>query len=664
MNSSHLRQHGESSANGSATYRPDIDGLRAVSVIAVILFHAGVPAVTGGYVGVDVFFVISGYLITRLLIERPERSLRSQLAEFYVRRARRILPALLVVMWVTAIAAWLMYTPRALIQFGRSLAWCATMLGNVAAWEAGGYFDTPWASTPLLHLWSVAVEEQFYLFYPILLLLCLRLLPRRWAVRLVVVGTAGSLALCVWASLRHPAANYYAAPARAWELSFGALLALGAVPSITSRVLSQVLAALALLVIFATALVYDSSTLYPGVNTIAPALAAAALIVTGCGTPASVNRWLAAPPLVFTGLISYSLYLWHVPVLILSAYYRIEPLGPSLKLGLILIIALLSVASWALIERPIRSRRRLSSNALFLAIALLCSAITAAAGWWLSRSDGIPRRFPPEIQHLLSDGEFFAQGGADCMGMDARKIEAGALCRLGAQGPARSTVLLWGDSHSWALLPALDAAARRRGARVYFAAKSTCRPLLGVRSGFLSQQAEDACAAFNRAMTLAVQKLHPDVVMLDAYWSLGGTALIPDPQLRISPADSGFSRGLQETVRQIGSAARRVCVVQGVPILKYDLPQAFLMTRLRGIDDKFLGLNHAEAFQQQQFVDREIHELDRRGLLSAVDPKDVLCSAERCLVQAADGAPLYRDTNHLSLAGAALVAPLLERCIE
>jgi peptidoglycan/LPS O-acetylase OafA/YrhL len=296
------QMHG--AAGGRAAYRPDIDGLRALSVMAVILFHAGIPGVTGGFVGVDVFFVISGFLITRLLLEHAERSPWAQLREFYQRRARRILPALFVVIWASAAGAWLLFAPAELTGFGHFVAACAAMLANVAAWNSGGYFDTPWATTPLLHLWSIAVEEQFYLLFPLLFIFMQRLLPARWRVPLIGAAALASLTACVWASYAHPAANYYAAPTRAWELLAGSLLALGAVPVPARRALCDLIAWLALATLLTACLVFDSRTRYPGLHTLAPALATAALIVTG-GAASSANRALAFGPLVFAGLLSY-----------------------------------------------------------------------------------------------------------------------------------------------------------------------------------------------------------------------------------------------------------------------------------------------------------------------------------------------------------------------
>ena len=639
-----------------AAYRPDIDGLRAVSVLAVILFHSGFGVASGGYVGVDVFFVISGFLITRLLLEKPGISIGARLREFYLRRGRRILPALFVVIWASALAAWVLFSPRELTGFGRFVAACAAMLANIPAWHAGGYFDTPWAATPLLHLWSIAVEEQFYVFFPLALLFVQRRLPANWRVPVIGAAAATSLALCVWASYTHPAANYYAAPTRAWELLAGALLALGAVPRPASRLLAESLAVLALLAIVAACAWYDSRTRYPGIFTLVPAIATAILIVTGSGRPAGVNRLLSFGPLVFIGLISYSLYLWHVPVLTLFGYFNIVPANFPQKLGLLALIAGLAIASWAWVERPVRSRRFLHGNSGFAWTAVVCSVGTIAGGLVLAHSDGYPRRFPQEVQRILDNDRLFGVSGTGCMGLTPASIDADALCSSGASGVTRATVMLWGDSHAWALLPAVEQIAASRDARLLFAAWPGCRPLPGVDNELLPGSSQARCADFNAAMLRAVRRLRPDVLVLHAQWMHGAT-----PGVRAGEVE----RGLRDLAREAGSAVRAICVVQGVPRYPFSVPNALAVAHMRGLDPGFYVLTRAEVMRQQSAVDEPIRASAADGLLRAVDPKLVFCGERgSCRYRGDDGLPYYRDDNHLSVSGALLLAPSLDTCVR
>ena len=277
-------------------YRPDIDGLRAISVLAVILFHSAVPGFAGGYVGVDVFFVISGYLITQVLMAAPERSLGGRLREFYVRRCRRILPALLVMLVATvAVACWL-FLPGDLPHFGAVLSATSVFAGNVVAWQSGGYFEMHDPSfNPLAHLWSLAVEEQFYIVFPLIFLASGKARNGR-QLTLIASCVVVSFALCVWASYTHPRANFFLAPTRAWELLLGSLVALGLGRSLSTHPLRGIVSGAALLALLGCVIGYDGSLPYPGLYALVPCGSAALLLAAGAGARRSnVGRWLGTP---------------------------------------------------------------------------------------------------------------------------------------------------------------------------------------------------------------------------------------------------------------------------------------------------------------------------------------------------------------------------------
>jgi peptidoglycan/LPS O-acetylase OafA/YrhL len=364
--------------------------------------HGGIPGFGGGYVGVDVFFVISGYLITRLLEESRDESARRALGTFYVRRMRRILPALLVTCLVTAIVAVALFTPDELVNVGKYLAATPVLLSNVATWsERSGYFAPDVRQLPLSHLWSISVEEQFYLIYPLLVIAITRYaLPYR-RLTLVVLASV-SLSLCIWVSHYKPLANYFFAPTRAWELLLGATLAIGGTPRIGHRIVTEGLAAASLVGIAIAVHLYTAQTLYPGTATMLPCLATAALLATGSSPqPALVNRLLSWPPLVFVGLISYSLYLWHQPLLAFVSYYRIAPLTPAATAVPLAVTLLVAAASWRLIERPVRARLFMKSTRTLLAGMGVGSAVILLIGLVLWNSEGFPHRFPPEARGLI-----------------------------------------------------------------------------------------------------------------------------------------------------------------------------------------------------------------------------------------------------------------------
>jgi peptidoglycan/LPS O-acetylase OafA/YrhL len=636
-------------------YRPDIDGLRALAVLAVILFHSGVPGVGGGYAGVDVFFVISGYLITRLLEQSRGQSTRRALADFYLRRARRILPALLVTCAVSAVVAAVLFLPRELVDLGRYLAATPLLLSNVASWAGGGYFAPRRPTVPLQHLWSIAVEEQFYLIYPLVLLLLTRYLPRQRALTLMAVALA-SLALCMWASRAHPVANYYLAPARAWELLLGAMLALATphVEALPARPLAfELLGVAGLLGIGLAVTLYGAQTPYPGAAALLPCAATAALIVSGArARPALVNRVLAWRPLVFVGLLSYSLYLWHRPLLVFAGYYHIEPLGPA-AVGLMLTaLVLVAFISWRFIEQPIRTRRLLRTPAALIAAAAFASVLIFAVGVVLWRSNGFPQRFSPEARLLLAD----VPGGADwvrCISTPIEQVRAGRLCNDLA-APGASKVLVWGDSHALALMPGLQALEPTYPMHLYLAAKSSCEPLLPPPAGSPPHgdaAAWDWCARFNAAVMEAIAGLDPDTIILAARWVDSG---IPAGVLDISS-------GIEQTVRRIG-AGRAVCIVLGVPALRYPAPYALLMARRRKLAPDFLRISRSDALAQLGEVEPAVRALAARDALRLADPKDILCAADSCRFTS-DGHSLYWDDNHLSPYGARFVAQSLRSCL-
>jgi peptidoglycan/LPS O-acetylase OafA/YrhL len=632
----------------SSTYRPDIDGLRAAAVTAVILFHAEIPGFSGGFVGVDVFYVISGYLITQLLTGSSEQPLRSRLAQFYVRRARRILPALLVTSLIVTMAAIAILLPWDLARFGRYLAATAVLGTNIAAWsDKIGYFQSKLAHVPITHFWSVAIEEQFYLIYPITLtLICKCFLRHRRSVLAVLAVL--SFGVCLWGSYHAPAANYYLAPSRAWELLLGGILALSGTRSPRWKLADELLAASSAIALGIAVYRYGPTTRYPGWYAIVPCAASAILIYTGRRGSTCVGNFLSLRPLVFTGLISYSLYLWHFPLLVLFGYYnirKIDALGIGMLLGLVYIVA---VVSWKWVEAPIRTRAVMKSDRSFLWTALIANIVILGAGVVLWRTGGLPGRYPAEVRARGGEWLFDSEILTRCANTALAKIAAGELCSFGPQDNDSPRALVWGDSHAMALLPAYQQLAISHHLRLYFAIRSSCRPLLDPTTGATDDAARAGCAQFNAAVAQAVLRLHPDLLILNAHWV--GT-------------DADFSRGLRETLRATAAHDRAVCVVLDVPTFKYDVPTALGVARQRGISEDFLELPRAEALRQYGGAESDVRVLQRQGVLSFVDPKHLLCAGDSCKFESG-GNLLYWDADHLSWAGAQFVAPVLEGCFR
>jgi peptidoglycan/LPS O-acetylase OafA/YrhL len=646
------------------TYRPDIDGLRAIAVVAVILFHSEIPGFGGGFVGVDVFYVISGYLITQLLVESAQQQPRAWLTDFYIRRIRRILPALIATSLIVAAAAAAILLPWDLAKFGTYLVATSALGTNIAAWmERIGYFQSGAARVPITHFWSIAIEEQFYLIYPITLGLICRYLPRHRSSALIAPAVV-SFAVCVWGSYHAPGANYFLAPSRAWELLLGGALATsGGWRMVKSRFANELLTAGSLLALAFAVSRYGPTTPYPGFYAIAPCAASALLIHVGGQQSTVAGKLLSLRPLVFTGLISYSLYLWHFPVLMLAGYYNIRKIGAFGLGALIAFIYILAVASWRWVETPVRTRTFLKSNRSLLLSALVGNIVILGVGLVLWKSDGLPRRFPPEVRARGGEWLFDSDFLTGCANIPFDRIASGDLCSFGPRDNDTPRVVVWGDSHAIALLPAYQTLAVSHHLRLYFAVHSSCRPLLGLTNRAQAEPTRTGCAQFNAAVAQAVRRLDPGLLILNAHWIDADADLILQSNTGIVPGESNFTRGLRETLRETRSTDRSVCVVLDVPTLKYDLPNALGVARKRGIAEDFLKPTRAEALEQYRGPERDIRALEQRGMLHYVDPKDLLCRGNSCTLES-DGNLLYWDADHLSWTGAQFVSSVIDGCFR
>ncbi|UVK40148.1 acyltransferase [Mesorhizobium sp. AR10] len=456
-------------------YRADIDGLRAVAVLPVVLFHAGFPLFGGGYVGVDVFFVISGYLITKIIVDDIEQH-KYSVASFYERRIRRIIPAYLATVVVTMVVALVFMLPEDLEDFGGSALWSALMSSNVFFWiESNDYFNGAAELKPLLHTWSLSVEEQFYVLFPIGLLVVYRLGLWRYAAALCLLAAVASLGLAAYGVRQTPMAAFYLLPTRAWELLVGSLLAFELVPAPRRRVAGwESFAGLGL--ILAPVISYTAETPFPGIMALPPVLGAALIIHSGLGqSTAPFTELLSNPLLRFVGLISYSLYLWHWPIVVFMRYYYIE-LSFYQRIFIVAFSIAIAFLSWRFIERPGRRRDgTLRRPQLFLATAT-SMALLAAAGWAARESLGFPSRVPKDIQILASKRAH--QGPwRECGYVYRDRRDIDTLCVRGAAHQSPDFVII-GDSHANAVAAAIFQNAAEVGRAGYQISDTGYRPLL------------------------------------------------------------------------------------------------------------------------------------------------------------------------------------------
>ena len=392
------------------SYRSEIDGIRAIAIASVVLFHGWSSAFPGGYVGVDIFFVISGYLITSIIFNEMKAGKFTYL-NFYARRARRILPALLAMIAITTTAAFLLFLPDDLTEYGKIVIYTLLFGGNFRLAATPGYFHHSMQENPLLHMWSLSVEEQFYLIWPTLLALMIRFLPERRH-RLAVLAL-GALSLVAAEALVHiwPRSAFFHLPTRGWELLAGALLAMNFIPRIASKAVAESLSAIGLALMIAPLFLYDKETPFPGLAALVPVLGCALVIYSTENERTRVAALLSWKPIVFTGLISYSLYLWHWPIFAFTTYELLRPL--TFLEGFLCVLAAVSAAvfSWRFIEQPFRRRAKRPATAparpewFFIPsigrsgqFAVLLTALIIACGSFFQESKGAAWRFPVEAR--------------------------------------------------------------------------------------------------------------------------------------------------------------------------------------------------------------------------------------------------------------------------
>lgn len=642
-------------------YRPEIDGLRAVAVVPVVLFHAHMPGVGGGFVGVDVFFVISGFLITGILAGDVAAG-RFSLLTFYERRVRRIFPALFALLAVCSALALALLLPHELEDFAASLTSSALFYSNFHYMQSTGYFVGAPDTKPLLHMWSLAVEEQFYIVFPLYLYAMSRLAPRA-LLPVTLALLALSLALSVQMTRPQSDQAFYYTPARVWELLTGSVLALTRV--LPPRRLAEPLALLGLALIAVAVVTFDQRTLFPGVAAILPVAGAALVIWAARGTLA--GRLLSAGPVRFIGLISYSLYLWHWPLLVFYRFWRVAPPTPW-ELALVVAASVAAaILSWRFVERPFRHGAFRRGPVLGAGVAAMAAA--ALFGTLVTQAQGFPGRFPPGLL-ALADTRRDEVSFARCNSLPAPGYTP---CVIGPGAASDAGFLLWGDSHAGALLPAFEAAAQAKAETGLYMGQGGCVPLVGVsqnREGF------DTCDEGAEAILAALAE-KPDIgtVILVSRWAqyalgrrflheAGHPVFLRDDQTRgASYAENArvFERGLDRTLHALAALGRRVVIVTQVPENQFDLPVAMARAEWLGQDVDFAPLR-ADYEARQAFVNGLFRAAEAQGRARVLDLGARLCAEPRCPV-ARSGTPLYRDSNHLTQtharALASVVAPAL-----
>lgn len=655
-------------------YRREIDGLRAIAVVPAGPFHAGFKLFGGGYIGVDIFFVISGYLITGLLLAELEAG-EFSLVRFYERRARRILPALFLVLACSIPFAWLWMTPDALRRFSLGLGAIALFVSNILFWREHGYFAPDGALDPLLHTWSLAVEEQFYLLFPLILMTAWRLGPKR--VFWLIAGAAVlSLLASEWGWRHKPAANFYLAPTRAWELLAGSLcawwLARRAVPASNGASVAGIV------LIIASILTFDVASPVPGLAGLVPVLGTV-LVILFCSGETWTARWLGSRGLVGIGLISYSAYLWHQPLFAFARLRSITEPSQPLLLALAGLTFVLAALSWRFVERPFRKPGYwpLTRPRSVLVVGTLGGLMLAGLGVIGFAAGGFPGRFSPQEQALALAAR--DKPDTTCHFSEAKLPASLPLKDCLEIRPGAPMVLLLGDSHSWASSRVMRSLLGAEGIGSYDFSYSGCLPLTGLN--FPDGRPSAACAALDAAALRDARRLDARTIVLSARYQmylhgahfdngLGGAdtgdcarldlGVLSECEPRTERQRQVMLAALEGRIRALAGTFALV-LVDPVPEAGWNVPErSFKLAYFR----RQTGAITTPLSRYEQRT-REISVLFER--LAAQLPNvrrarvaRVLCDVQRAQCVNADaGGVYYFDDNHLSETGVRLVAPTI-----
>lgn len=659
-------------------YRREIDGLRALAVLPVLLFHAGFQAFGGGYIGVDIFFVISGYLITTIILAELQTG-NFSIIKFYERRARRILPALFLVMLACLPFAWAWMSPMGLQEFSKSVVAVSLFLSNILFWKEAGYFATANELKPLLHTWSLAVEEQYYVLFPIFLILVWRF-GQRWIISILVVAALASLALSEWALTRYTSASFYLLPTRGWELLIGALAAFYLLPRGGERSVNlplyQAASLLGLLMIIYSVFIFDKFTSFPGANALTPTIGAVLIVLFA--TPATfVGKLLGTKLLVGIGLISYSTYLWHQPLFSFARYASLQEPSKILFLGLIIASLLLAFFTWKFVETPFRNKNKTSRKQIFW-FGALGSLFFIAIGLVGVYNKGFEKRF--NMPATLKSSFGLTDTAHACFDKPNLATNKDWLCDIGASKETMPEIVVFGDSHSKSLFDAFNSAALKANIHAVYSGVSYCTPFLGVYI-LRDDQAQIGCHLVNQRVFDYVKANKIKQIYIIGRWSVytdGGydgteatwIGQTPNSKKNKELSRAAFAAGLKKTVEAYASIGAKLTIVKQIPQQNLNVQDLYYKVYGNSTNandpQKITESIHELSVSKQQhlalqnFASTQFKQYSQLNLLNF---DDIFCDAEKCLF-GNNQHSYYFDNNHLTTAGGQLVVDVLVKSVQ
>lgn len=658
----------------NASYRPEIDGLRAIAVLSVILFHLNPGLLPGGYMGVDVFFVISGYLITAL-IKKDLAHNQFKFSTFYLRRIKRIIPALYVLLFVVTIAAFVVLLPTDLKDYGRSLLSQSVFSSNIYFYLKSDYFDTPSLLKPILHTWSLSVEEQFYIFYPVLLVF-LSKLPGKYTSYILLLLITGAIAASYYVYDHNQSAVFYLSPFRSWQLLLGAVL--NFIPlklKSPDKPFSEIFTWAGLLAVFYSLVCMSKNTPMHGLSSIVPTIGTALIIVGNSNKLTSAGRILAFKPINYTGKISYSLYLWHWPLIVFYMYILGDHISLISGCGIFAVSYLLAFLSYQYIETPFRYTNILKTLKTSFLFTLAGAVIFLVAGYMINRRNGLPHRFSPAITYMLSKA---AERPGYMPRIVYRRHEMKYVDPLNTDTATTPGILVWGDSHSGMLQPVLKILSEKYKEKI---ALYNCPSALNVFLAYKdASYAESPCYSSNKEIISFIKKNHIRSVLFASSWSqytegrelkMEGAGehdkLYADSlttSFSTTDAKRVFRSKITYTVNLLTQLNVDVWIMEQVPQHEFWAPNEIAKRLVYRQDTTKIGRSLSDHLQRQSFVNGIFKQLAQDKHVHILDPAPYFLTDNDFLTVYKNGQSLYSDYNHLSAAGTYLLQPMFVPLFE
>lgn len=624
-------------------YRPEVDGLRALAIIPVILYHAGFSVFSGGFVGVDVFFVISGYLITTIIISEVSEK-RFSLVTFYERRARRILPPLFLVIFISIPFAWLWLVPRDLQGFYQSILAILTFSSNFLFWLESGYFEPAAELKPMLHTWSLAVEEQYYILFPLFIMGVWRL-GKTSVFALLTVFCICSLLLAQWEVYNNPDRAFYLLHTRGWEILLGSLVGLYLFRDKNiefKNAINQSLSLIGLCLILYSVFVYDRDTPFPSLFTLVPTFGAA-LIILFAKPKTLVYKLLSCQILVWVGLLSYSIYLWHQPLMAFAKYRSSSEPTELFMLLLVLLSILLAYLTYLCVEKPFRNKTLISRKLIFSLSGIFAVCLAALSSYVISQ-DGLKNRYSKQQQDLLTMLEYSYTGNtnyeSDCfLQPEQTYLDFTDKCLVN-QGANRT--FIWGDSHAMALTVGV----KNINENISQFTASACAPIYNQVF-----KPRPHCLGINNHVIDLIAEYEPERVILHAYW--------------LSHIDK--IDGMSTTINKIKevSSSTKIILVGSVPIWLPSLPEV-LLTKQFADDERPLYVVN-DTLPKISVVDKRLRAIASDNRVQFIAPTKMLCENGACLAileNKDEMQVLAWDYAHLTAEGSNLLASMLYKQIH